>query len=174
MSFISADGTGLSTATSYTTLAYANTYADSFFDEASWLLFDALADSSKERFLNRATMYINDTYSFVGDRGSADQALEWPRDYAYNSEGDAVTGIPSAIKQATVLSAKRLLNSTELSPDLERGGAITSEKIDVITITYSEGASSYTKFTEIENLLRTSGLIEANRNAIVNARLTLR
>jgi len=174
MSFLPDDGTGKVDSTSYVSLAYANTYADSFFDETSWLLWDALADSSKERYLNRATLYINTTYTFVGDRSSSTQSLEWPRDDAFDSEGDAVTGTPSAIKQATVLASKRLLNSTELSPDLERGGNIISEKVDVITIVYSQGASSYTKFTEIENLLRTSGLIEANRNSIVNARLTLR
>ena len=72
------------------------------------------------------------------------------------------------------LVAIRLLNGINMSPDLERGGKVIREKIDVIDISYSEGAPATTRFLEIDNLLKASGLISNNRNNIVNIPLTHR
>jgi hypothetical protein len=172
--FIVEDGTGLENSTSYVALDYASTYAESFFSEADYTTWSEASDASLERVLNRATMYLDSTYQFLGEKSTATQALQFPRAYLYDFKGDLISGVPNDIKKAVCLAAIRLLNGINMSPDLERGGKVIREKIDVIDISYSEGASATTRFLEIDNLLKASGLISNNRNNIVNIPLTHR
>lgn len=171
MAFVVEDGTSKADATSYVTVAFADTYADSFFSSANYQTWSAFGDNDKERFLNRATKYLDRTYSFHGERATTTQALEFPRDYLYDIDGEEVTDIPTVLQEAVVLVAKRLMAGTELDPDMDRGGAIKRQKVDVIDITYSDGASAYKKFPEIDNILKASGYIKGNRNRMVNVRL---
>ena len=171
MAFTPEDGTGLENSTSYVTLDFANTFADSFFSQADYTTYSALADSAKERLLNRGTMYINNNYQFEGEMSLSTQALQFPRNYCYNCLSELVTGVPTEIEQATVLAMKKLMNDVELEPDLDRGGAIKSERVDVIAISYFEGASSYTKIVEIERLLSNACYVLGNKNG--NANITL-
>jgi hypothetical protein len=117
-------------------------------------------------------MYLDRTYQYKGERSTATQSLEFPRAELYDTLGNAVTGVPDAIKQATCLAAIRLVNGTSLEPDV--GRRTVREKIDVIDITYAENSSSYTRYTEIDNLLKSSGFIMSNRNSTVNIRLVQR
>ena len=172
--FIVEDGTGLENSTSYVALDYASTYAESFFSEADYITWSEASDSSLERVLNRATMYLDSTYQFLGEKSTTTQALQFPRAYLYNFKGDLISGVPNDIKKAVCLAAIRLLNGINMSPDLERGGKVIREKIDVIDISYSEGAPATTRFLEIDNLLKASGLISSNRNNTVNIPLTHR
>jgi hypothetical protein len=172
--FIVEDGTGLENSTSYVALDYASTYAESFFSEADYTTWSEASDASLERVLNRATMYLDSTYQFLGEKSTATQALQFPRAYLYDFKGDLISGVPNDIKKAVCLVAIRLLNGINMSPDLERGGKVIREKIDVIDISYSEGASATTRFLEIDNLLKASGLISSNRNNVVNIPLTHR
>lgn len=172
--FVVEDGTTKTDATSYVDLDYASTYAESFFSEADYDTWTESADSVLERALNRATMYLDRTYEFLGEKSTVAQALQFPRAYLYDFKGDLISGIPNGIKQAVCLVAIRMLNGINMSPDLERGGKVIREKIDVIDISYSEGASATTRFMEIDNLLKSSGLISANRNTTVNIPLTHR
>ena len=172
--FIVEDGTGLENSTSYVALDYASTYAESFFSEADYITWSEASDASLERVLNRATMYLDSTYQFLGEKSTATQALQFPRAYLYDFKGDLISGVPNDIKKAVCLVAIRLLNGVNMSPDLERGGKVIREKIDVIDISYSEGASATTRFVEIDNLLKASGLISSNRNNTVNIPLTHR
>lgn len=171
MAFVVEDGDGLSTATSYVSVAYADAYADSFFSQTDYTTYSALADSAKERLLNRGTMYINNNYSFEGEMSLSTQALQFPRNYAYNCLSELVTGVPTEIEQATVIAAKKLMNSVDLEPDLDRGGAIKRERVDVIDITYFEGASSFTKIVEIERILGNACYVLGNKNSSANIRL---
>lgn len=169
--FLVEDGTGLENSTSYVSVSFADTYSDTYFSAADFATWDALTDAVKERFLNQSTLYIDITYIFNGTRATAAQALEFPRDNLYNVEEVAVEDIPIALKQAVCLIVKRYMNSVDMNPDLERGGAISRERVDVIDISYMDSASGHTKYVEIDNLLRMSGLITANRNSIINVRL---
>lgn len=173
MSFVVETGEGLDNATSYVTVAFADLYADSFFSDSDYETWSELTDNSKERCLNRATAYLDRTYVFVGQISSSTQALKFPRKEVYDELEGEVSGVPYNIKSATCLTAKRLMGGIQLDPDLERGGAIKREKIDTIDITYQDGASSVTKFYEIDNILRASGLVKYNRNNAVNVRLSL-
>lgn len=171
MAFIVEDDTGLANATSYVTVAFADVYADSFFSATNYATWSNLGDSAKERFLNMSTKYIDRTYSFQGQKGSTTQSLEFPRDYLYDIDSEEVTGVPDVIKEAVCLVSRRLMNNVELDPDMDRGGAIKREKVDVIDITYSDGASAFKKFPEIDNLLKASGFIRGNRNSMSSVRL---
>lgn len=171
MAFVVESGDGDSDSTSYVTVVYADAFADSFFSQADYTTYSALADSAKERLLNRGTMYINNNYKFEGEMSLSTQALQFPRNYCYNCLSELVTGVPTEIEQATVLAMKKLMNSVDLEPDLDRGGAIQRERVDVIDISYFEGASSYTKFVEIERLLSNACYVLGNKNS--NANITL-
>lgn len=173
MNFIVEDGTGKTTSTSYVTVAFADTYADTFFSFADYTTWDELAETAKQRYLNQATLYIDNTYVFSGDRATSEQALQFPRENLYDSDGELVEDeVPIAIQNAVVLAVKRLINGTELSEDFDRG-TIIREKIDTIDITYQGGASRATSFTEIDNLLKASGFIISNRNSSSSIRLVL-
>jgi hypothetical protein len=171
MAFVVEDGTGLSTATSYVDVAFADVYADSFFSQADYETWSAEGDADKERYLNRASKYIDRTYIFLGEKSSASQALQFPRDSLYDVDEELVSGVPDVVKEAVCLVSQRLMNGVSMDADMDRGGAIIREKIDTIDITYSSGASPYKKFVEIDNLLKASGLIQSNRNSTVNVRL---
>jgi len=169
MSFIVETGEGLSTATSYIDLEFANTYADSFFSEKDYATWQAASDNTLERLLNRATIYLDRTYEFFGERTLSTQALEFPRADLYDNLGYVALGVPIVIKQATCMAAMKLLNKVDLSPDV--GRKTIREKIDVIENTFAEGSSLYSRFTEIENLLISSGFIQRNRNRSSRIRL---
>ena len=169
--FLVEDGDGLAGSTSYVSVVYSDIFADSFFSQADYTTYSALSESAKERFLNQGTMYVNNNYQFEGEISVSTQALQFPRNYAYNCLSELITGVPTEIEQATVLALKKLMNEVELQPDLDRGGAIKSERVDVIAISYFQGASSYTKFVEIERLLSNACYVLGNKNS--NANITL-
>jgi hypothetical protein len=172
MAFVVEDGTGLENSTSYVDLDFANAYADSFFAEDDYIAWGGATDATKERLLNRATMYLDRTYVFNGQKGSSTQALQFPREYLYDSLGNLIDGVPAVIKQATCLVALRMLHGITLDPDVDR--KTKREKIDAIDITYADNSSMYTKYTEIDNLLKSAGVISSNRTGSVVVRLVQR
>lgn len=170
MAFIVETGEGLEDATSYVDLEFAATYAESFFTSAMYTLWNTATEAELERNLNRASMYLDNTYVFKGIPTTTTQALQFPRSMVYDQNYAPIIGVPRAIKQATCLAAIRMLNGTTLSPDVSRTGVVR-EKIDTIDITYADGGSKYTKFTEIDNLLKLSNLIADNRNIRNNVKV---
>lgn len=154
------DGTGLSTANSYVSEADATTY---FIDRDVEDWHNYTGTNDKEAALVRATAAIDGLYrgSFPGYKKlSRDQALEWPRSYAYDIEGNLIDSdsVPTEIVQATCEAALRELNDPgSMSPDLERGGDIRRMKAGSVEIEYGAGATSTTAFTIIGRLL--SGIL---------------
>ena len=77
MAFTVEDGTGVSGANSYGSVADANTHwSDRTDDDDVWENADT---SDKESALIDATDYIEGTYSWIGEKKSKDQGLGWPR-----------------------------------------------------------------------------------------------
>ena len=72
--FVVSDGTGLSTATSYVSTADFIQYWENRGVDHS-----AVALTTIQAWLNRATQYIDDSYNFKGTRFVENQALQWPR-----------------------------------------------------------------------------------------------
>lgn len=157
MALIVEDGTGKVDAESYISVADANTYHTGFGNSA-WTGDDAL----KEQALRRATRFIDGLYSrrWVGLRNSQAQALDWPREYAYDKDEFLVPNgtVPTAVKRATAEAALRELQSpNSLTPDLERGGQVESESVSAgpvsSDVTYRPDAPVRPILTVLDDLL---------------------
>lgn len=158
MALVLETGDGLSTANSYTT----ESAADSYFEDrgiTDWT--DSSGD--KEGALIRATAAIDATYRgrFPGYKANArEQALEWPRQLAYDVEDNLIDGneVPVEVVNATCEAALReLLSPGSVLPDLERGGSIKRLKAGSVEIEYGANASPQTTFQLINGIL--SGIL---------------
>lgn len=111
MGFVVEDGTGVSGANSYCSVADANSY---FSDRgiSEWVG----TDDVKSHALVRATDFIDTTFGtrFLGEKISASQSLEFPR--------TLFTGIPKELLKACAEYALRALNA-KLIPDPPQEGA---------------------------------------------------
>lgn len=138
MAFVVEDGTGLETATSYTSVAEADAYAvDTGVDD-----WDSFSDEEKQIALNNATNYIDNTYRtrWIGTRKTRDQSLSWVRYNAMDSDGWILPSdkIPPRLKNAVTEIAFIYADN----PDIDLYAADpalanvkvneTSEKVDVI------------------------------------------
>ncbi len=142
MAFIVEDGTGIADATSYTTVAYADSY---FLDRnnAEWAAFTT---AIKESLLIQATDYIETVYyqSWVGVPLTTTQSLAFPRSYL------GETLYPDRLQKAVCELALKA-NTETLLPDVER--QVNEEKVDVIEVKYSEYASQLTQYSVVTGLL---------------------
>lgn len=169
MALVVESGTAAATSDSYIASDDASDYLASIYgaDEA----FAVMAESeAKDAILRRACAYIDQVYGerFTGYRVKASQALAWPRIGATRGRGTAsapnsyysdpswyvsANEIPVALGRAQAELARRIKAGTDPRPDLERGGQIVSETVDVISVTYSDHAASGTRFQQVEDLL---------------------
>ena len=148
------DGSGKSDADAYVSVADCATYVT-----ARGLTFPTSPVGPAEAAIIRATAAIDAMYRarFPGQRtnGRA-QALEWPRKYASDAEGNPIgeNEIPQEIVNATCEAAVReLATPNSMMPDLERGGAIQRFKAGSVEVEYSGSASARTAFTAIDGIL---------------------
>lgn len=146
MTFTVEDGSGVTDANSYLSIAGADAF-HSDRGNAAWTGTDAV----KQVALIKATDYITQTFDgrWAGCMVAEDQSLAWPRagvDYVDNDV------IPKALKQAVAILALEAL-SDDLNPNLERGNAIKREKVDVIETEYYDWAPSTTVRPAINGLL---------------------
>lgn len=150
MTIIVEDGTGLSTAETYITVAEFKAYCD-----ARGHSYSGYTDLQIEQAMRRAATYIN-SLNYYGSVVSDDQGMAWPRRYLTNIESNVV---PRQIKWAQAEATLRELASPgAMFPDLERGGQIIqkTESVDGVvseSVTYAAGASASTVFTIIDRML---------------------
>lgn len=166
MALVVEDGSGIDGANSYVSVSDASSYA-----VARGLTFPTSPASTAEAALIRATAAIDATYRsrFPGQRVSGrDQALEWPRKYAGDAEGNPIAEdeIPQEIINATIEAAVReLAEPNSMMPDLERGGQVKSIKAGSVAIEYGGNATARTAFTLIDGIL--AGLLGAPQPSFV-------
>lgn len=154
MSLIVEDGTGLSTAQSYVSVADATTYHAAQ-GNAAWAA--AATDALREAALVRATAAIDALNDWRGYRTNQDQALAWPRIGAVDDDGYGIASdaIPQRLKNAVCEGALvELASSGALTPELDRGGAIRRERAGAVEVEYMGGASAKTVYTKIDVLLK--------------------
>lgn len=149
MSLVVETGTASATAESYCSVADADAYHASLGQE-DWA---DLETDAKEQALRRATRFVDWRFRFSGDKRTAEQALVWPRvgatDYGWLVD-DAT--IPAKLKRAVAEAA--LLSVTEsLTPNGAPDGAVLSETVDVLSVTYAPGQSGAVRFKSVEALL---------------------
>jgi len=150
------DGTGYIDSDAYISLEDADTYHSSRGNEA----WDEGDEETKETAIRRATTYIDGFYrgKFVGYRvNGRSQGLEWPRNEAYDTEGEWIANdeLPVEIIQATAEAALReLATPRSLSPDINTGERITQQTVGPISTTYADSGSQRTQRTAIDEILR--------------------
>jgi len=150
MALIVEDGTIVSGAESYLSVADADTYHTARGNDG-WT-GDATA---KEAALRNATDYLTQRYrlNWYGHRFSLGQALDWPRSGINDVGTDEV---PREVRHATAEMALVAL-TTDLNAPLERGGQVKRERKKVGPIEseteYADGASGRTRYPAVDGIL---------------------
>ena len=150
MALVVEDGTGLSTAESYISVADASTYHSNR-GNAAWA---ALAsDTVREQYLRKATDYMTAMYrnSWQGYRVDDEQALDWPR-YGCVVDGFDIDSesVPTPIKNACAELALKA-SAAELNPDLTQG--VLSEQVGSISVTYDKASPQFTRYKAIDAII---------------------
>lgn len=146
MALIVETGAGLPDAESYISVVEFRAYC-------AGLGFDvtALTDQRIEELARGATGYVDSQWLFKGVVANHLQALEFPR-AGLSWSGREVVGIPKRLKDA-VASLMLAGRDGPLRAVLERGGAIQSESVGPISVTYFAGAPGGVVYDEAAMLL---------------------
>lgn len=169
------DGSNVTGANSYVSLAGANAFFESEIDSADW---DAATDPSKERALANAARILNEQYRWLGyPSHPGSQALVWPRSgirIDYFTVGSDT--IPAAIISAQCLIASQLLQSAAFDTAEAEAAGIAKLGLGqgALVVEYAAGAapgaSSLTALSaRIAALLRNYG---RNRTGSSMVRIT--
>lgn len=153
--FVVADGTNLTNATSYVSVAEADDYFE--VDRAFTATWSALTTTEKEYLLGWSTRILDQKIKWKGTKDTTTQALEWPRDGTYDRNGVAIldTVIPQQLKDATCEFAKfAQTNDPTTGSGVDFIRAIT---LDVLEIEYQEGTSQSSFPTLLNSILRGLG-----------------
>lgn len=151
MALVVEDGTGLTTAESFISVADASTRHTAF-GNAGWAA--AASDTVREQALRKATAYMEQVYRsrWKGVRHTVDQALSWPRNSVV-VDGFVVIDsdvVPAEVKNACADLALKALDEA-LAPDLER--AVIREKVGPIETEYDRGSPQAKRFRAIDLML---------------------
>lgn len=152
------DGTIIAGANCYVNLAYVRTYAG---DRGLCLDND---DESVEQQILKATGYLEARRNRYDGRKTdpSNQNLQWPRTNAVIDCNDPVGSneIPNELKMAQAQLCVEQSSGLSLYPETNEdvGGQITEEKVDVITVKYSDSVSQGSRsrgtiFAAVEVLL---------------------
>lgn len=142
------DGTGVTGADSYISLAAARAYLDT-----RGLSLDA-SQSHAEIQLRKAFDYI-ESLRFNGKPVSADQATAWPRTDVYiNGELLDYTVIPSSVGYAQARYAAAIHDGLELQPNSSGQASAIREKIGPIEVEYASSSSATPLIRAADALLK--------------------
>lgn len=155
-----------------TPVAGANAYIDVAAFRAYWTDRGVDTTSSNDAAVQvaivRGTQYLDLRFEYVGERLSRDQELEWPRQFAYNDRGDSVSGLPTAVKNATAEYAYRALTTALLAdPDYDGTGRPLKSKEETVgplTEKYeyeAHGAFQMPDYPQADRILIARGLIRS-------------
>jgi hypothetical protein len=102
------DGTGVSGANCYASVADANTFFDGQIYKDAWISASA---SAKGQALAMATSTLDTVVTWDGTKADRTNAREWPRNGVTDKNGFSVANniIPVFLKEATYLTAMALL-----------------------------------------------------------------
>jgi len=157
------DGTGLSNANAYLTVAEVDIRLDKHKELTCWT---ALSPDEKPYALASATDYIDFNFRFYGSVLKATQALQWPRTKNFNTKGILLAQgiIPEELKEATAILALEWGRiSTGLISRSESSGSLKQYSADSLAVAFDTSSSSEltmdqklmgTRFTFVELMLR--------------------
>lgn len=149
MTLVVEDGTGLSNANAFVSVADADA-RHTLLGNTAWTGTDA----AKEAAIARATVYMEQAYRqrWVGVRVSSEQALSWPRYVEGLVDGWPIDSdeVPSDIADACADLALRAL-SDDLNADLTR--AVVRKKIGPLETEYDRASPQSKRFRAVDMAL---------------------
>lgn len=162
MAFVVESGAGLSTATSYLSVADADTYHAGHGAPAAWT---AATTATKEGALMQATRYLDAHFTWRGSIAVEAQALGWPRSFAVDDEGRDVDdeSVPIRVEEATALLALYHLSSP-LDAPYARGGEIRRQRVGSVEVEYADYAPAAPWMPFVRGLVR--GLYEGSSSQV--------
>jgi len=146
MALIVENGTGLSTAESYISVANASARMSALGND-TWA---TITNAQMEEALRRATVHMKQAYRsrWSGMRLNSTQALDWPRvSVVVDGYSVASDSVPADIANACADLALKAA-AGDLAPDLER--AIIREKVGPLETEYSAHSPQATRFRAID------------------------
>lgn len=159
MALVVEDGTGLSTADSYQSIADVGTYNTAHRASTSW---SGATDANKEKYCRLATQWLDANYGprWKGVKADEDQALNWPRTDAYDNDGYAIDddALPTRLTDAHSEVAVFLSEGENMFQNFSNPGVIKRKRKKLgpmeEEIEYMGGSSQVKEFPIIEMLLR--------------------
>jgi len=157
--FVVEDGTGLSTANSYLSVADADQYNENNSASTDW---SGATQANKEKALRLATRYLDVRYDglWKSFRTNETQALAWPRAYAVDQDGYYWDSdeMPQRLEDATAELALRVIEGDTLFADITKPGTIKSQSVTVgpiqKSIEYMGGYTQVKGYPLIDGLVR--------------------
>jgi hypothetical protein len=135
------DGSIVANANTYVSLADARTRAELL--GVSISATDATADSQ----LAQAAYYVDNMYSFKGDKVSASQTMQWPRyDVCIDGFSFSSSAIPQQLIDAQIFAAAELESGNVFYPAND-GKNIASESVGSIRRSYFDNGKTGTQKT---------------------------
>lgn len=142
------DGTGITDAESYVSVAETDTYFTNL-SNANWTGTDAV----KEAALRKATEFLDATYTWKGTIYSKEQSLGWPRTGVYDQEGrDLKESVPLSLKRATFELALASL-SADLVTIQNNSNYVKREKVGELEVEYRNNAPVDRQYKYVDRLL---------------------
>ena len=152
--FIVEDGTGLSNATSYTSLAFADEYlCQNLHAYPDW---SGLTPEAQEQLLSFSSLWLDRHVQWKGTKSVPTSCLRWPRTGVCDRDGILIAEdeIPKQLQQATAELARYFISSdfTAFSTSSTPGasGELKELKVDVVELVFNvEQAQSGTSVVAV-------------------------
>lgn len=159
--FVVEDGSGLTNSTSYCSV-------QDFLDywNARAISHDSVEAEKIQGILVQATQYVDKSFKYIGQRPTAEQALNWPRWYALSPDGFVYSGVPNEIVYATCEAASLLLGGTQLFTSAEAGVVGKTENVGPVQTSYQYATEQTGRVVYQAVLVYLKDLIKGRTNRI--------
>ena len=111
MAFVAENGSGLSNANGYITVAFFKEYHGDRGRDSS-----AFGTTQIQQAIVVSSDFLDAKFTFIGMRKLTTQSMEWPRTDAFYMDGRIASGVPVEVSEATAELAFKQLTS-EVAPD---------------------------------------------------------
>jgi hypothetical protein len=145
------DNTGREDADSYQSVAEFRAYCVAY----GLAIPEGKEDADVEVSLRKGTQYVDTNWTYKGEvLNPPAQALEFPRRDLSDGRGRVFNTVPPKVKQACGQAAHADLSGEALYTNVDRGGAIVSESVGPISVSYAAGAPTQRVFSAVAALLK--------------------
>lgn len=127
-------------ANSYCTVEFADDYiSTNAFVSSDWL---ALEDVAKQKYLVRASKYLDRIVKWNGERVDDESGLRWPRSGVFDADNFEIpeSVIPEVLQEAVAELASQFASGEDWTQPQD-GRGIKEVQVDVLDITYDTAVS---------------------------------